>query len=183
MLYTLPFIAAIAGWLINTVAIQILLRQLPKRREQLATELGNLAGKQFSFALIRQKLTDPDKIKNIIPVVEEHLDSFLRDRLPKAMPVLSMFIGDSTVNQIKSHLVNELDSLFPKMIGQYLDNVEKDLDLEKIVSEKIRTTTDEQMSNAVQQFLGKELKAFKFLGAISGLIIGIISLIIALIAA
>ncbi|MBV7533187.1 DUF445 domain-containing protein [Chitinophaga sp. sic0106] len=172
MLYTLPIIAALAGWLINSIAIRILLRQLPKRREQLATDLGTLAGKQFSFAAIKKKLTDPEKVKSIIPVVETHLDGFLRDRLPKAMPVLSMFIGDTTINQIKSHLVAELDALFPVMINQYLDNVEKDLNLEKIISDKIRHTTDEQMQQAVHNFLGKQLNMFKVLGAISGLLIG-----------
>ncbi|SHL63686.1 hypothetical protein SAMN05444266_104240 [Chitinophaga jiangningensis] len=176
MLYTLPIIAALAGWLINSIAIRILLNQLPKRREKLAADLGALAGKQFSFAAVKQKLTDPEKVKSIIPVVETHLDGFLRDRLPKAMPVLSMFIGDSTINQIKSHLVAELDTLFPVMINQYLDNVEKDLNLEKIISDKISHTTDEQMQQAVKGFLGKELNTFKLLGAVSGLVIGLICL-------
>ncbi|WP_291912035.1 DUF445 domain-containing protein [Chitinophaga sp. CB10] len=183
MLYTLPIIAALAGWLINTIAVQILLRQLPKRRETLANELGALAGQQFSFAAIKEKLTDPEKIKSIIPVVETHLDGFLRDRLPKAMPVLSMFIGDSTINQIKSHLVAELDALFPVMIHQYLGNVEKDLNLEKIISDKIRNTTAEQMQLAVTHFLGRELTGFKVLGAVSGLIIGGLCLLLVMLAA
>lgn len=179
MIYTLPLIAAVLGWLMNSFAVSMLIKSLAARREQLAAQLGKIAGQQFSFAVIKQKLTDPEKIKSIIPVVEQHLDEFLRTRLPKAMPVLSMFIGDSTVNQIKGHLVTELDTLFPVMINQYLNNVENDLNLEKIVSNKIAAISDEQLQSGVQQFLGKELTKFKLLGAATGFIIGVISLILA----
>ncbi|WP_143309282.1 DUF445 domain-containing protein [Chitinophaga vietnamensis] len=179
MIYCLPIIAAIIGWLINSFAIRLLFRKVfPKKQQQLAAQIGAMVGQQlFSFASIKQKLTDPAQIKNIIPLVESHLDSFLRERLPKAMPVLSMFIGDSIVNQIKSHLVAELDTLFPILISQYLDNVEKDMNLEQIVRTKIESISAGQLETAVHQLLPKELSAFKMLGALTGFITGLIALL------
>ncbi|RBL91873.1 DUF445 domain-containing protein [Chitinophaga flava] len=173
----IPIITAFLGWLINTIAVNILFtRILPAKKQELAKKLGAFAGNQlFSFETIKTKLTDPEKIKSIIPLVEAHLDTFLREKLPKAMPVLSMFIGDSIVNQIKSHLVAELDTLFPVMINQYLNNVEKDLDLEKIVSEKISSISSEQLQTISQQFLHREMRMFKLLGAFTGLVSGIVA--------
>lgn len=195
MIFFLPLIAAIIGWLLNSLAVTLLFRPykpvklgfftlqglFPKRQIQLANSLGAFVGKQlFSFDDIKSKLTDPQKIKNIIPLVEAHLDTFLREKLPKAMPVLSMFIGDSIVNQIKTHLVAELDTLFPLMIGQYLDNVQQELDLEKIVSQKIAGITTDKLEAVTHDLLRKELQSFKLLGAISGLITGLICLGISL---
>ncbi|MBS0031501.1 DUF445 domain-containing protein [Chitinophaga sp. 22321] len=191
MIFFLPLIAAIVGWLLNSLAVALLFRPytpvrlgfftiqgiFPKRQAQLANNLGALVGKQlFSFDDIKSKLTDPEKIKNIIPLVEAHLDTFLREKLPKAMPVLSMFIGDSIVNQIKTHLVAELDTLFPLMIGQYLDNVQQELDLEKIVSQKIAGISSDKLEAITNNLLGKELQGFRLLGAISGLITGLIAM-------
>jgi uncharacterized membrane protein YheB (UPF0754 family) len=195
MIFCLPLIAALIGWLLNSLAITMLFRPykplkigfitlhglFPKKQAQLAASIGTLVGKQlFSFDDIKNKLTDPEKIKNIIPLVEAHLDTFLREKLPKAMPVLSMFIGDSIVNQIKTHLVAELDTLFPLLISQYLDNVQQDLDLEKIVSQKIAGIAADKLESTTHELLHKELQSFKLLGAISGLITGLICMSISL---
>ncbi|MFY0254647.1 DUF445 domain-containing protein [Chitinophaga sp. 30R24] len=195
MFFLLPFFAAAIGWLLNSLAITLLFRPykpvrlgfisiqgiLPKRQAALAKALGALVGRElFSFEAIKTKLTDPQKIKNIIPLVEAHLDSFLRERLPKAMPVLSMFIGDSTINQIKSHLVTELDSLFPEIISKYLDEVQQDLDLEKIVAEKIAGIAAEKLDAHAHQLFHQELRQFKLLGAATGFITGIVAMVIAL---
>ncbi|MBO9731995.1 MAG: hypothetical protein J7623_25360 [Chitinophaga sp.] len=176
MIFLLPLLAAIIGWLLNSLALTLFFRRVfPKRQAQLANSIGSIVGKQlFSFNDIKTKLTDPEKIKKIIPLVEAHLDTFLREKLPKAMPVLSMFIGDSIVNQIKTHLVAELDTLFPLMIGQYLDNVQQELDLEKIVSQKIAGISAQQFETTANNLLKNELQSFKLLGAISGLITGLI---------
>lgn len=194
MIFFLPLIAAVIGWLLNSLAVTLLFRPykpikigfitlqglFPKRQIHLANNIGALVAQQFSFEDIKTKMTDPEKIKKIIPLVEAHLDSFLRERLPKAMPVLSMFIGDSIVNQIKTHLVAELDTLFPVLIRQYLDNIEQDLNLEKMISQKIADISAAQLETITHHLLSRELKSFKLLGAISGLITGLICMAISL---
>ncbi|NSL87779.1 DUF445 domain-containing protein [Chitinophaga solisilvae] len=192
MIYLLPVITACIGWLLNSLAVKMLFRPVqpvklgfitlqgvfPKRQQALAQQIGTFAGEQlFSFAAIRTKLTDPEKVKAIIPVVEAHLDTFLREKLPKAMPVLSMFIGDSIVNQIKTLLVAELDTLFPVMISQYLDNIEQELDLKKIVSDKIAGISATQLEATTTQLLHRELRSFKWLGALTGFISGTAALL------
>ena len=196
MIFLLPFIAAAIGGLLNSLAVILLFRPykplrlgfitlqglFPKKQARLAASLGALVGRQlFSFDDIKNKLTDPQKIKNVIPLVETHLDSFLRERLPKAMPVLSMFIGDSIVQQIKIHLVTELDTLFPVLISQYLDNVQQDLDLEKIVSQKIAGISVEKLETITSELMREELRRFKWLGALTGFITGLVCMGISLI--
>lgn len=51
--------------------------------------------------------------------------------------MLSMFIGDKTINQLKSAFLMELESLFPVIMKSYLANLEKDINPEKLIAEKI----------------------------------------------
>ena len=177
MIFILPLISALIGWLINKLAISFALSSVVKRQPAIAENLGKFAASQISFEEIKSKLSSPDNIKNLIPLVEQHLDSFLRERLPKAMPVLSMFIGDSIVNQIKSHLVNELDALFPVLINQYLDNVQKDLDIQAIISQRINSIPPATLQEKLRSALAPQIKQFTLLGAAGGFIIGILNLI------
>lgn len=195
IVYLIPFISAFIGWVTNWVAIKMLFhpRQpmnlglftlqgiFPKRQRQFAEKLGKLvADELLSFEDIRQKLTDPEKIKKVIPLLEDHLEHFLRKKLPDAMPVLSMFIGDSTIQQIKGVLLTELDSLFPMMIEQYLQSVKDDLDLEHIVREKVAAFSSDKLEQVLISIMSKEFRFVEIIGGVLGFIIGLIQLLITL---
>ncbi|SEL96371.1 Protein of unknown function [Chitinophaga rupis] len=193
-IYLIPFISAFIGWFTNWIAIKMLFhpRQpmnlgfmtlqgiFPKRQQQFAQKLGKLvADELLSFEDIREKLTDPEKIKNIIPLVEDHLEHFLRVKLPDAMPVLSMFIGDSTIKQIKDVLVKELDTLFPMMIAQYLDNVKDELDLERIVTDKVAAFSSDKLEQILQGIMSREFRFVEIIGGVLGFLIGLLQLLMA----
>lgn len=195
IVYLIPFISAFIGWVTNWIAIKMLFhpRQpmnlglftlqgiFPKRQRQFAEKLGKLvADELLSFEDIRQKLTDPEKIKKVIPLLEDHLEHFLRKKLPDAMPVLSMFIGDSTIQQIKGVLLTELDSLFPMMIEQYLQSVKDDLDLEHIVREKVAAFSSDKLEQVLISIMSKEFRFVEIIGGVVGFIIGLIQLLITL---
>ncbi len=195
LIYLIPFFTAFAGWFANWIIIKLVFHPrepkhlgfmtlqgiFPKRQRQLGEQLGKLVAEElFSFDDIRQKLTDPEKIKNIIPLVEEHLEEFLRVKLPAAMPVLSMFIGDSTIKQVKDVLVKELDTLFPIMIDQYLQNAQKELDLERMVAEKVANFSSDKLERLLQGVMSRELRLVTAIGGVAGFIIGLIQLLITL---
>lgn len=180
-LYFIPFLAALIGWLTNKITIFLLLRSFSGRQQQLADQTGEFVATQlFSFDDIRHQLADPDKIKSMIPVVEAHMDTFLREKLPEAMPVFKMFIGDSTIQQVKKVLVTELDNMFPEIIDQYLLNTQKELDVRAIVSRKIKELSASQVKTLVTVSLGRELRLAELGGAVFGFLIGLLQLWLAL---
>lgn len=191
--YLIPFIAAFIGWLTNWIAIKMLFHPklpvnlgfftlqgiFPKRRQQFAEKLGKLvADELLSFDDIRSKLTDPEKVKSIIPVVETHMDTFLREKLPKEMPVFAMFIGDSTIQQIKTVLVKELDSLFPLLIDQYLQNTRNELDLENIVTAKVAGFSADKLEQLLHNIMSKEFRFVEIIGGVLGFLIGLLQLLL-----
>ncbi len=196
MLYLIPLLTAFTGWFVNRAALWLLFHPVkpinlgfftlqgafPKRQPQIAEAIGKAVAQFISFDDIRTKLTDPEKISALKPVVEEHLDHFLRNKLPQAMPMISMFIGDSTITQIKTTLAAELDLLFPKLIGQFLDKAQADLNPAALVTSKIAGIASEKVEAGLREKMGGALAVMSLLGAGIGLIIGFIQLWIVLIA-
>ncbi|MRG43690.1 DUF445 domain-containing protein [Chitinophaga sp. SYP-B3965] len=195
MIYLIPFLAAFTGWFVNRAALWLIFHPVkpvklglftlqgifPKQQQQLAEQLGKLVAEQFfSFEDIRRKLTDPAKISAIKPQVEEHLEHFLRKKLPEAMPMIAMFIGDSTILQIKTTLANELDILFPKLIDQYLVNAQKDFDLQSIVATKVAGLSSEQLEQGLYRQLGSGLAKIGWFSAAVGFIVGLLQLLLAI---
>src|SRR5687767_337915 len=148
----IPLISAFIGWFTNWIAIKMLFHPkepkkilgitfhgiFPKRQQQFAEKLGKLVSQELlSFTDIEAKITDPANVDKIMPQVDQHIEDFLRVKLPQAMPVISMFIGDKTISQLKDVFLGELRTLFPAIMGNYMDKLKDDLDLEKIVVAKV----------------------------------------------
>jgi len=185
----LPLIAAFIGWLTNWIAIKMLFHPrkpvkigpivlqglFPKRQQAFAEKLGKLVSEELlSFSDIEDKITSPENLKSILPVVEEHIDEFLRVKLSKEMPVISMFIGDKTITSLKEVFMKELESLFPVIMKNYMGKLQADLDLEKIVVEKVSGFSSDKLESILQQIMTREFRFIEIIGAILGFFIGLL---------
>ena len=126
-LILIPLISAFIGWVTNWVAIKMLFHPrepkkilgitfhgiFPKRQQQFAEKLGKLVSAEFlSFDDIEQKISNPENLKKVMPMIETHVDDFLSNRLKDEMPVISMFIGDKTITNLKNMFMKEIESFF-----------------------------------------------------------------------
>jgi uncharacterized membrane protein YheB (UPF0754 family) len=179
----IPLTSALIGWLTIWVTIKLLFqRVIPKRRPGLAQKLGRLVSNELlSFSDIEEKITHPDSVKKILPQVETHIDTFLRQRLKEVFPMISMFIGDKTINQLKQVFMNELETLFPAVMKNYVSHLKQDLDLERIVTDKIMAFSDEQRLTTIYRSLSKEFRMAGMLGAGIGLITGLLQVLLIII--
>ncbi|TAE58663.1 MAG: DUF445 family protein, partial [Bacteroidetes bacterium] len=113
---------------------------------------------------------------------ETHIDDFLRKKLAESMPVISMFIGDKTIEQLKMVFMAELQTLFPQLLGNYMQQLQTDLDLEKIVTEKVAAFSTQKLEALLVQIIAKEFRFIEILGGILGFIIGVFQILLTLIA-
>lgn len=196
-LLLIPIISAFIGWITNLIAIKMLFHPrlpvkilgitiqgiFPKRQEQFAVKLGKLVSEELlSFKDIEQKITDPENIKAMIPLIENHIDRFLREKLSETMPMLSMFIGDKTIDKIKEVFLGELENLFPIIMKSYLGKLQTELDLEAIVTEKVKAFSSEKLEQILYQVMSKEFTFIEIIGAILGFIIGLLQVVITVVA-
>ncbi len=192
-LILIPVISAFIGWFTNWIAIKMLFHPkipvkilgitfhgiFPKRQKQFAEKLGKLVSQELlSFSDIEQKISNPDNIEKLMPFVETHIDHFLRVKLAEEMPMISMFIGDKTINQMKAVFIKELQTLFPSIMENYMAQLEKDLDLEKIVIDKVSGFSSDKLEEILQAIMSKEFRFVEIIGGVLGFIIGLLQVLL-----
>jgi uncharacterized membrane protein YheB (UPF0754 family) len=190
-LYTIPFISAFIHWLTIWMALKLLFhpRQpkkilgftlqgvFPKKQRQIAESLGRIVGQELlSFTDIELAITDPENVKRMLPLVEEHIDHFLRSKLKEAMPMLSMFVGDKTIAQLKAIFMKELEEILPIVLKNYVAHLHEDLDLERIVVDKIAGFSNDRLETMLNEFLTKEFRVVEVIGAALGFLIGLMQI-------
>jgi uncharacterized membrane protein YheB (UPF0754 family) len=194
-LFLIPLFSALSSWLVIKLFFTILFHPLhpksiigiriqgilPAKQSAIAANTGKLVAEQFfSMDLIEQKITNPANLQKIMPAIEEHIDDFLRHKLKKQMPVIGVFIGDKTITSLKKVFVNELETLFPKIMSDYASNLADELNIEQLVSQKIADVSINEVKTIFHQNFSKELRLAELASAIIGLFIGLITTLIIL---
>ncbi len=191
----IPLISAFIGWFTNWIAIKMLFHPrepkkilwftlhgiFPKRQKQFAEKLGKLVSEELlSFQDIEQKIINPSNLEKLMPYIEQHIDNFLRVKLAEKMPVISMFIGDKTIQELKTVFTTELQQLFPVIMKNYMGQLQHDLDLEKIVIEKVAGFSSDKLEQVLTSIMAKEFRFVEMLGGILGFLIGLLQVFISL---
>ena len=187
-------LSTFTGWVTTWIAVKMLFHPrnpiklpgytlqgiFPKNQRLIAEKLGQVVGKELlSFDEIEQKVTNPENLQKLKPEIEAHIDGFLNNRLKEVFPMLSMFIGEKTISQLKEAFLLELENLFPILMKTYMNKLQHDLDLEKIVTEKVAAFSSEKLEDILLQITKREFKFLEFIGGFFGLLIGIVQVILA----
>ncbi len=151
---------------------------LPKNKSKVANLLGHLSTELLPFSDIEQRITSADNLEKLKPEIEKHIDIFLNKKLRDVFPILSKFIGEKTTNQLKSAFMTELETMFPTLMNQYMLQLKNDIDLEKIVVEKVSGFSGEKLESILKEMTKKEFQFLKIAGAVFGILIGIIQAIV-----
>jgi uncharacterized membrane protein YheB (UPF0754 family) len=188
-LLLIPFIAAFIGWFTNWVAIKMLFHPrepkkilgftvqgiFPKRQRQFAEKLGKLVSEELlSFQDISHKISDPGNLNQLLPFIDDHIDHFLKVKLKESMPVVGMFIGDKTIAQLKGVFMEELQLLFPVLMDKYVASLQDQLDLEKIVVDKVSSFSSDKLEEILHQIMAREFLFVEVIGGVLGFVIGLI---------
>lgn len=181
-LFVFPLVSAFLGWLIHSLAIGFFVRRvLPRKQATLAVTIGKAAAKEFtSFNAIDDKINDPQNFQRLLPTIDKHIDTFLNEKLKQEMPFITMFITNKTTDKLKEIFIRELEVLFPQVIGQFAGNLRENIDVEKIVTERLQKAP---LSQLVHEKLSTELRYIRILGAISGFVIGLLHVLITILTA
>ncbi|MCK5103558.1 MAG: DUF445 family protein [Cyclobacteriaceae bacterium] len=193
LIYTLPFIAAITGWVTNFLAIKMLFHPekkvnlyffsmqgiFPKRQDLLAERLGKMVSSElFSFKDIKDRFTSTSTALEINKVLDEKLEDFMEVKLKSSIPMLAWFLNSNTKAKIKDTLHLEFQNILPDILNKYSEKLEKDIDIEEIVYQKVAAFSSEKLEQILFSIMKKEFKFIEILGAILGFLIGIIQLLI-----
>ena len=190
---SLPIIAAFTGWITNLVAVKMLFHPkkpikilffkiqgvFPKRQQILAEKLGDIVAQElFSFQDVKDKMHDPKNKLEMNKMLEEKIDDFFKNKLKKSIPFIVLFMSQSSLDKIKNSLLDEFNASFPQMIELYASNLEKDIDVKKIVHDKVIQFSSEKLESLLYAIMSKEFGFIELIGGVLGFIIGVIQVII-----
>lgn len=190
-----PLIAAFIGWITTWLAIKMLFHPrnpvhflgmtiqgvFPKRQQMVAQKLGEIVAKELiHFDEIATMLKDPQQLKDLTPTIEKHLDSFLHVKLKEKLPVISMFVGDSTLQKLKDGMLEEIEVLLPEVINQYTNSLGQKIDIEKIVTEKVAGYSSDKLEEILLSVMKKEFWFLELVALVLGFIIGLMQMGLAL---
>ena len=189
-LLLIPILSAFIGWVTIRISIWLLFHPLqpknlagltfhgawPSNREKIAHEIGNYAASLLSPEKISQKIS----FDEIRPLIEQHMDHFLRHKLQEQMPMIATFIGDKTIQQLKLIFIQEIELLFPEIISKMAGSADGAGNLDLLISQKIASIPQVSIEQAFDNKLRPALKKAALIGGLIGLFTGMIQLLIVL---
>jgi hypothetical protein len=157
--FLIPFLVGAFGWcLVWAMAV------LPFKSQNLADQWMM----QIDLTQILPQLTKNDPFEALQPVINEKLDDFFRHKLSAKLPMISMFIGDKTIEELKAVFMEELAQLFPMLITEFSAHLNKDLHAQW--QQKFRKIVQQKVIESTKPY---RWAAFTF-GAILGIVIALI---------
>ncbi len=192
IIFTLPIISGLIGWLTNYVAIKMLFHPrkkinlylfqmqgvFPKRKPILAERLGRIVARDLlSVEAIKEKLDTPENQQQIKVAIVNELEDYIVNKLKPSNPMLSMVLTDGVVKQIRDRLDTQLESVVPRFSGKIAQKVE-DVNLEQMVREKVAAFSDKKLEETLMAVINKELRFVEIAGGVLGFAIGLIQLML-----
>ncbi|MBT9140075.1 MAG: hypothetical protein DDT30_00647 [Dehalococcoidia bacterium] len=181
----LPLTGAVIGWVTNVLAIRLLFRPLqpfrlgpltfqgliPKRRGQIAYTVGEVVAEQlFSVDELAGQLDMPSiqqKIERLVCIAVDRWCVEKIGMLPKAVrQTLSQRLRDLVTNEVAHQL--------PQMVELLVTHMREQVDVRAIVEGKINVLPLQEVEGLVLSVARSELKQIELLGAVLGLLIGLL---------
>ena len=124
LLMSMMLFAGLA-WLISWGMVGILFYPKKTILGWQAPLIGWARNFNLTHLLSEEKLdTQLDKV---MPIIDDKLDDFFHHRLTEKLPMIAMFIGDKTIQQLKTVFMEELRQMFPTLMQSFASNLQKDM--------------------------------------------------------
>ncbi len=182
----LPLLGGVIGYVTNRIAVKMIFRPIRpisflgirvqgligKRQHELAESIGRVVGDhlvqhkdivgslaQFDFEKLLAEIVD----RGIGPKIEEL----------RALPLIGGFLTEERITEMRESIVARVLSHKDVILERLEDAVEKGLDVQALVREKVSALSIEKLESLVLEVASRELRAIEALGAVLGVLIGI----------
>jgi len=189
LIYLLPILAALVGWITNFLAIKMLFHPhqpkkilgitfhgvFPKRQPQIAENLGSLvANELLSMKDVAQKIEDLSTQPEALDAVGKRIEKTIRGKLISAFPMLSMFLTDDMIVKVTNLFKGELEDFLKESAQELASKMEKSVDIQALVREKVQAFSSNKIEELLVGFMAQEFRFIERIGAVLGFVIGCI---------
>lgn len=193
LIYLLPILAALIGWITNYLAIKMLFHPhhpkkilgltfqgvFPKRQAQIAERLGDLvANELFSMKDVAKTIEDLSTQPETMEEVGKRIEKTIRGKLISAFPMLSMFLSDDMIEKVTSLFKGELEDFLRVSAQGLAVKMENSVDIQGLVRKKVQAFSSNKIEELLLSFIEQEFRFIEKIGALLGFLIGCIQLIL-----
>lgn len=194
MLYVIPFISAVIGYVTNYIAIKMLFYPrrpinlrlftiqgiFPKRKTLLARRMAKLVAEELlSMDQLKEEIDRQATQGEIRQAIEEEVEKYLKEKISSLNPLISTFINDNRMLQLRDKICREIESFIPKITRQFFNRLDT-VNLENMVFEQVASFTSDKLENMMMSVIQDELKFIEWAGAFLGFTIGLIQVLLLL---
>ncbi len=194
MLYVIPFISAVIGYVTNYIAIKMLFYPrrpinlrlftiqgiFPKRKTLLARRMAKLVAEELlSMDQLKEEIDRQATQGEIREAIEEEVEKYLKEKISSLNPLISTFINDNRMLQLRDKICREIESFIPKITRQFFNRLDT-VNLENMVFEQVASFTSDKLENMMMSVIQDELKFIEWAGAFLGFTIGLIQVLLLL---
>ncbi len=194
MLYVIPFISAVIGYVTNYIAIKMLFYPrrpinlrlftiqgiFPKRKTLLARRMAKLVAEELlSMDQLKDEIDRQATQGEIRDAIEDEVERYLKEKISSLNPIISTFINDNRMLQLRDKICREIESFIPKITRQFFNRLDT-VNLENMVFEQVASFTSDKLENMMMSVIQDELKFIEWAGAFLGFAIGLIQVLLLL---
>lgn len=188
-----PLLAGLIGWFTNWLAVKMLFRPriskrilgfsfqgvIPKRRSDIAQVVGKTIEQELlTHGDLQAALKKVDFQDTLRPMLQEKIDLMVKEKIASINPMLMAFLPNELLEKIKKTILDEILNTLPQIIDKLGDSFIKSLPISELVIQNINKFDLARLEKMIADAANKEFKFIEYLGAVVGVIIGLVQMII-----
>jgi uncharacterized membrane protein YheB (UPF0754 family) len=149
----------------------------PRRQKDFARKLGQIVSEELvSVQDITKHLKEKATSEAILHHIALRLEEGITSRLPRVFPMVAMLLTGDITEKIKKVLREQIASLNEELIDKLSGELEDELDMHRIVEEKVSAFSSDKLEELVFSIMRKEFKFVEMVGGVLGFLIGIVQI-------
>lgn len=183
----LTIVGGLIGWVTNILAIKLLFRPIkaikipilnieiigliPKRKNEIATNIGEVISNELlSMEDILEQAFNSSNGENFNSYLIDKIKNVINEKL-NIIPMPFRMMASPYIDEI---LNNEVPKAVNEISADLLNKAKENVNIQKIVEEKINELDLEKLEEIIIKVAKKELKHIEILGLVLGAVIGVL---------
>jgi uncharacterized membrane protein YheB (UPF0754 family) len=193
LLFALPIIGALIGWLTNWVAVKMLFHPkkplrlgivtvqgiFPKRQKAFAEKLGSVvANELFSIKEVTSKLIEKADSQEVLNEIRDGIRTAIEEFMGKNLALANFLVSDKIKWDISQQMTEAFRPQLRRLAKRMSRGIENEMDVETIVQEKVANFSSDKLEEILFAIMKREFRFIEMVGAVLGFLIGSVQLAI-----
>lgn len=192
----LPILGALIGWGTNVIAIRMLFRPrqpwrlpytsfvlhgvIPRRQPQLAKAIADtVTGDLLPIDELIDKIDFQENQSTLLDYISDQMHERIKVNLGRFLPPpFSTIVTNKLAPHMQEIIKKEAGVILQGAVGPLKEIIQKELRVGEIIEQKVLQFDLVDLERIIYRVVGKELRHIELLGAVLGLLIGLLQALI-----